>query len=68
MSYFMYCDFYAIRYNTIKFLYTNVFYHIESFSANKILNNVEINEINLIFQKAHMTSYEPLAYFHLIKF
>ena len=24
--------------------------------------------LNLIFQKAQMTSYEPLAYFHLIKF
>ena len=54
------------------FFFANVvFYHIESFSASKILNNVKINEIyilNLIFQKAQMTSYEPLAYFHLIKF
>ena len=24
--------------------------------------------LNLIFQKAQMTSYEPLTYFHLIKF
>ena len=30
----------------LKLLYANdVFYHIESFSANKILNNVKINEI-----------------------
>ena len=54
----------------MKLLYANiVLYHIESFSANKILNSVKINEIilNLIFQNAKMTLYEPLAYFHLIK-
>ena len=35
--------------STIKLLYANVvFYHIESFSSNKILNNVKINEIYLI--------------------
>ena len=32
--------------NTIKFLYANVLiYYIESFSANKILDNAKINEI-----------------------
>ena len=47
-----------------KLLYANVvLYHIKSFLTNKILNNVKINEIllNLIFQKAQMTSYEPLT-------
>ena len=35
-----------LKTNTIKLLYASVvFYHIESFSANKILNNVKINEI-----------------------
>ena len=30
------------------YIYANVvFYHIESFSANKILNNVKINEIHV---------------------
>ena len=46
MSYFMYCGFQAIKNSTIKLLYANVvFYHIESFSVNKILNNIKINEI-----------------------
>ena len=32
--------------STIKLLYANVvFYHIESFSANALLNNVKINEV-----------------------
>ena len=36
--------------STIKLLYANVvFYHIESFSANRILNNVKINDIQEMF-------------------
>ena len=35
--------------STIKLLHAKVvFYHIESFSANKILNNVKKNELYLI--------------------
>ena len=35
-----------LKNSTIKLLYVNVvFHHIESISANKILNNVKINEI-----------------------
>ena len=40
------CHFYVVRNSTLKHSYVNVvFYHIESFSANKILNIVKINEI-----------------------
>ena len=65
----MYCFFLSNYIQCDYFLYVNgLLNHFESFSANKILlvNDVTINELilNLLFKKAQITSYEPLAYFH----